>query len=99
MTEQLQLEIIIGIAIPIGLAMIPITWKTINFLIKREICFRILKENVKKQGEELKNKVSSSGDTHTDLYQKQQAIEDIQTKHGIYLKLIMDHLKIPYTNN
>ena len=64
----------------------------IRNLIKKGKCFVLMK----KQIEDLEGVAKGSGNTHSDLYGKIETINEKQIEHGIYLTLILDHLKIPY---
>ena len=74
MTEFLgiQVEILAGVLIPVGIGTAVITWRVIRYLISKEICFKILKEKVRR----LSESDSSSSDTHGDLYEKYNEISN-----------------------
>ena len=70
----------------------PAPFFVIRNLIKKGKCFVLMKKRI----EDLEGVAKGSGNTHSDLYNKIETIDKKQIKHGIYLTLILDHLKIPY---
>jgi len=74
------------------LALTPIAYFSIRAYIKKGKCFVIMKQKI----ESLETVAQGSGNTHEDLYDQISTIDKVQIKHGIYLRLILDHLKIPY---
>ena len=73
-------------------ALTPVAFFGIRAYIKKGKCFVLMKKRI----EDLEGVAKGSGSTHSDLYGKIETINEKQIKHGIYLTLIPDHLKIPY---
>ena len=74
------------------IALTPIVFFSIRAFIRKGKCFVLMKQRI----ESLENVAEGSGHTHEDLYDRVETINEKQIKHGVYLTLILDHLKIPY---
>ena len=85
-------EIFTAVLIPVSIALIPIAIVAVRAFIKKGKCFVLMKKRI----EDLEGVAKGSGNTHSDLYNKIETIDKKQIIHGIYLRLILDHLKIPY---
>lgn len=92
MFEEFSWEIFTAISIPISIALIPIAIVAVRTFIKKGKCFVLMKKRI----EDLEGVAKGSGNTHSDLYGKIETINEEQIKHRVYLRLILDHLKIPY---
>ena len=73
-------------------ALTPVAFFGIRAYIKKGKCFVLMKKRI----EDLEGVAKGSGNTHSDLYGKIETINEEQIKHRVYLRLILDHLKIPY---
>jgi len=82
----IQVEIFAGVIIPATTELAIITWKTIRYLINKEICFKALKQTVTRLDEAESESGETHGTIHEELNNQSNRKTALETKMDVLLK-------------